>query len=84
MLPLQWVLQSLGGWEDELEYCCKLLEDDVFNNSAWNQVLLVFSDSHTHALLSDYTCFHQTFNRLFVLHGNIVYSIYGKPLQNTS
>ncbi|XP_050209073.1 protein farnesyltransferase/geranylgeranyltransferase type-1 subunit alpha-like [Mercurialis annua] len=32
----QWVLQALGGWEDELDYCRQLLEDDVFNNSAWN------------------------------------------------
>lgn len=37
-LPMQWVLQSLGGWENELGYCCMLLEDDIFNNSAWNQV----------------------------------------------
>nr|GFB05854.1 protein farnesyltransferase/ geranylgeranyltransferase type-1 subunit alpha [Tanacetum cinerariifolium] len=34
----QWVLQNLGGWEDELAYCSQLLEDDIFNNSAWNQV----------------------------------------------
>ncbi|KAK6161657.1 hypothetical protein DH2020_005038 [Rehmannia glutinosa] len=33
----QWVLQALGGWEDELAYCDELLEDDIFNNSAWNQ-----------------------------------------------
>lgn len=37
---LQWVLQALGGWDDELDYCQKLIEDDVFNNSAWNQVYL--------------------------------------------
>lgn len=37
--PMQWVLQALGGWEDELDYCRQLLEDDIFNNSAWNQVL---------------------------------------------
>lgn len=35
---MQWVLLALGGWEDELEYCNQLLEEDVFNNSAWNQV----------------------------------------------
>lgn len=35
---MQWVLQTLGGWEDELAYCDKLLQDDIFNNSAWNQV----------------------------------------------
>jgi len=34
----QWVLQALGGWEDELNYCSELLEQDIFNNSAWNQV----------------------------------------------
>ncbi|XP_026443434.1 protein farnesyltransferase/geranylgeranyltransferase type-1 subunit alpha-like [Papaver somniferum] len=33
----QWVLQALGGWEGELDYCHQLLEDDIFNNSAWNQ-----------------------------------------------
>ncbi|KAL2557694.1 protein farnesyltransferase/geranylgeranyltransferase type-1 subunit alpha [Forsythia ovata] len=33
----QWVLQALGGWEDELAYCDKLLQEDIFNNSAWNQ-----------------------------------------------
>lgn len=38
-LSMQWVLQSLGGWEDELAYCDELLEDDIFNNSAWNQVV---------------------------------------------
>ncbi|KAK6161642.1 hypothetical protein DH2020_005023 [Rehmannia glutinosa] len=35
----QWVLQALGGWEDELAYCDELLEDDIFNNSAWNQAM---------------------------------------------
>jgi len=34
----QWVLQTLGGWEDELNYCSELLAEDIFNNSAWNQV----------------------------------------------
>lgn len=35
---MQWVLKTLGGWEEELEYCDQLLTEDVFNNSAWNQV----------------------------------------------
>ncbi|KAK1429012.1 hypothetical protein QVD17_11211 [Tagetes erecta] len=39
----QWVLQNLGGWEDELAYCNQLLEDDVFNNSAWNQRYFVIT-----------------------------------------
>ncbi|KAK1368948.1 Protein farnesyltransferase/geranylgeranyltransferase type-1 subunit alpha [Heracleum sosnowskyi] len=41
----QWVLQNLGGWEDELAYCQKLLEEDVFNNSAWNQRYFVVTKS---------------------------------------
>lgn len=41
----QWVLQSLGGWEDELNYCDDLLQDDVFNNSAWNQRYFVITRS---------------------------------------
>ncbi|KAL7176862.1 hypothetical protein ACSBR2_030242 [Camellia fascicularis] len=41
----QWVLQALGGWEDELDYCQQLLEDDIFNNSAWNQRYFVVTKS---------------------------------------
>lgn len=41
----QWVLQALGGWEDELDYCHELLEEDVFNNSAWNQRYFVITRS---------------------------------------
>ncbi|KAK4490948.1 hypothetical protein RD792_001669 [Penstemon davidsonii] len=41
----QWVLQALGGWEDELAYCDELLEDDIFNNSAWNQRYFVVTRS---------------------------------------
>ncbi|XP_077212019.1 farnesyltransferase A [Tasmannia lanceolata] len=41
----QWVLQALGGWEDELDYCQQLLEDDVYNNSAWNQRYFVITQS---------------------------------------
>lgn len=37
---MQWVLQALGGWENELAYCQQLLEDDIYNNSAWNQVTI--------------------------------------------
>ncbi|KAF2300195.1 hypothetical protein GH714_010590 [Hevea brasiliensis] len=39
----QWILQALGGWEDELDYCGQLLKDDVFNNSAWNQARIMHS-----------------------------------------
>ncbi|CAM0952397.1 unnamed protein product [Alopecurus aequalis] len=41
----QWVLQALGGWESELQYCSQLLEEDIFNNSAWNQRYLVVTRS---------------------------------------
>lgn len=41
----QWVLQALGGWEDELNYCTELLEQDTFNNSAWNQRYFVITRS---------------------------------------
>ncbi|WCJ41380.1 Protein farnesyltransferase/geranylgeranyltransferase type-1 subunit alpha [Euphorbia peplus] len=41
----QWVLKALGGWEDELDYCAQLLDDDVFNNSAWNQRYFVITRS---------------------------------------
>ncbi|RZC47575.1 hypothetical protein C5167_040520 [Papaver somniferum] len=41
----QWVLQALGGWEGELDYCHQLLEDDIFNNSAWNQRYFVVTRS---------------------------------------
>ncbi|KAL5201846.1 hypothetical protein ABZP36_036200 [Zizania latifolia] len=44
----QWVLQVLGGWETELQYCNQLLEEDVFNNSAWNQRYLVITRSPLH------------------------------------
>lgn len=41
----QWVLGALGGWEDELHYCQQLLEEDIFNNSAWNQRYVVITRS---------------------------------------
>ncbi|KAJ4957041.1 hypothetical protein NE237_013824 [Protea cynaroides] len=41
----QWVLQALGGWEDELDYCLQLLEEDIYNNSAWNQRYFVITRS---------------------------------------
>ncbi|CAH9131486.1 unnamed protein product [Cuscuta epithymum] len=41
----QWVLQTLGGWEDELSYCDELLDDDIYNNSAWNQRYFVVTRS---------------------------------------
>ncbi|KAI3871773.1 hypothetical protein MKW92_018178 [Papaver armeniacum] len=44
-LSCLWVLQALGGWEGELDYCHQLLEDDIFNNSAWNQRYFVITRS---------------------------------------
>ncbi|GJN34345.1 hypothetical protein PR202_gb22996 [Eleusine coracana subsp. coracana] len=41
----QWVIQALGGWEAELQYCNQLLQEDIFNNSAWNQRYLVITRS---------------------------------------
>jgi protein farnesyltransferase/geranylgeranyltransferase type-1 subunit alpha len=41
----QWVLQALGGWEHELDYCAQLLEEDIFNNSTWNQRYFVVTRS---------------------------------------
>ncbi|XWS08165.1 hypothetical protein CRYUN_Cryun41cG0057000 [Craigia yunnanensis] len=37
--------RALGGWEDELDYCQHLLEEDIFNNSAWNQRYFVVTRS---------------------------------------
>lgn len=59
---MQWVLQAFGGWEDELAYCNELIEDDVFNNSAWNQVSRpVFTLEHNLSLnwhrVVDVACF---------------------------
>jgi hypothetical protein len=50
---LQWVLQALGGraWESELQYCNQLLQEDVFNNSAWNQVSHLASQSFLEIML---------------------------------
>jgi hypothetical protein len=48
---LQRVLQALGGWESELQYCNQLLQEDVFNNSAWNQVSHLASQSFLEIML---------------------------------
>lgn len=33
----QWVLDTFNLFENELDYVEQLLEDDIRNNSAWNQ-----------------------------------------------
>lgn len=41
----QWVIKEFKLWDDELSYVDKLLEDDVRNNSAWNQRFFVVSNT---------------------------------------
>lgn len=41
----QWVLRTFGGWEGELDFCDKLLQQDIYNNSAWNQRYFVIKNS---------------------------------------
>ncbi|MCO5590473.1 hypothetical protein L7F22_044443 [Adiantum nelumboides] len=48
----QWVLRTLGGWEGELEFCDKLLQQDIYNNSAWNQIYEKEMLAVMHALYS--------------------------------
>ncbi|KAI4334612.1 hypothetical protein L6164_019279 [Bauhinia variegata] len=43
---MQWVLQALEGWEAKLEYCSELLDEDIFNNSALNQIFCRNKISH--------------------------------------
>lgn len=47
----QWVLKEFNLWDDELDYVDTLLEDDVRNNSAWNQRYFVVS--HTTKFTDD-------------------------------
>ncbi len=44
----QWVLRTFGGWEAELDYVEELLQQDLRNNSAWNQRFYVLQ--HTAVL----------------------------------
>ena len=41
----QWVLQEFNLWADEISYINRLLEEDVRNNSAWNQRFFVISNT---------------------------------------
>lgn len=42
----QWLLTEFGFWAEELEYTNLLLEQDVKNNSAWNQRYFVIKHLH--------------------------------------
>ena len=41
----QWVLRTFGGWESELDYVEELLQQDLRNNSAWNQRYFVLQNT---------------------------------------
>ena len=41
----QWVIREFNLWDGELTYIDRLLEDDVRNNSAWNQRYFVISNT---------------------------------------
>ncbi|KXS16766.1 farnesyltransferase, CAAX box, alpha [Gonapodya prolifera JEL478] len=41
----QWLIRRFSVWEDELDFCNKMVELDVRNNSAWNQRWFVLSAS---------------------------------------
>jgi protein farnesyltransferase/geranylgeranyltransferase type-1 subunit alpha len=33
----QWVLKEFNLWTNELTYVSQLIDEDIYNNSAWNQ-----------------------------------------------
>ena len=39
----QWVIKEFDLWSNELNYVNELLEDDLRNNSAWNQRYFVIN-----------------------------------------
>ena len=39
----QWVVETQGLWDTELEYIKELLDSDLRNNSAWNERFFVIS-----------------------------------------
>jgi len=41
----QWVIQHFSLWEGELAYVDKLIQDDIRNNSAWNQRYFVVANT---------------------------------------
>ncbi len=42
----QWVIRHFNLWDGELDYVDKLLNEDIRNNSAWNQRFFVISSVH--------------------------------------
>ena len=58
----QWVLRTFGGWEDELAYVEELLQEDLRNNSAWNQRFYVLQNT-------------QDLTQLDVVRGEVAYAL---------
>ena len=58
----QWVLRTFGGWEAELAYVEELLQQDLRNNSAWNQRFYVLQSS-------------QDLKQLDVVRGEVAYAL---------
>ena len=40
-----WVVRTFGLWAEELEYTAAMIDDDVRNNSAWNQRFFCVAES---------------------------------------
>ena len=58
----QWVLRTFGGWEEELAYVEELLQEDLRNNSAWNQRFYVLQST-------------QDLTQLDVVRGEVAYAL---------
>ena len=58
----QWVLRTFGGWEEELAYVEELLQEDLRNNSAWNQRFYVLQNT-------------QDLTQLDVVRGEVAYAL---------
>lgn len=41
----QWVVKEYKLWSDELDFCKRLLLEDIRNNSAWNHRYFVISST---------------------------------------
>ena len=41
----QWVIQTFSLWSDELAFTSKLINEDIRNNSAWNQRYFVLANT---------------------------------------
>ncbi|CAA0833774.1 Protein farnesyltransferase/geranylgeranyltransferase type-1 subunit alpha [Striga hermonthica] len=50
----KWVLDTFGGWENELEFCNGLLQRDIYNERAWAQRFFVILRCKTEIAEIDY------------------------------